>query len=102
MPCMRESETNLIEVVVAYAGPDRACLFELRVPAGTTVAAAIAACGALSAIPELAGQTPDVGIFGRSCSLQDAVNDGDRIEIYRPLTVDPKLARARRVALKGG
>jgi putative ubiquitin-RnfH superfamily antitoxin RatB of RatAB toxin-antitoxin module len=34
--------------------------------------------------------------------LQDAVNDGDRIEIYRPLTVDPKLARARRVALKGG
>ena len=62
----------------------------------------IASSGALSAIPELAGQTLDVGIFGRSCGLQDLVNDGDRIEIYRPLTVDPKRARHRRVALKGG
>jgi len=100
-PCMGECAAPLIQAVVAYAGVSRAYLFELRVPAGTTVEGAIAASGAHSVIAELAGQTLDVGIFGRSCSLQDPVRDGDRIEIYRPLTADPKLARRRRAAVKG-
>jgi putative ubiquitin-RnfH superfamily antitoxin RatB of RatAB toxin-antitoxin module len=99
---MGEPGANLIRIVVAYAGRAQAHLLEFRVPAGTTVGAAIAACGALSQIAELVGRAPDVGIFGRRCSLQDLVNDGDRIEIYRPLTIDPKLARRRRAALKAG
>ena len=70
-------------------------------PAGSSVGAAIRACGILSAVPELAGQQLDVGVFGRSCGLEAAVRDGDRIEIYRPLTVDPKAARRQRAALKG-
>jgi putative ubiquitin-RnfH superfamily antitoxin RatB of RatAB toxin-antitoxin module len=95
---MSESGADLIDAVVAYAGPTRVYLFELRLAAGTTVGAAIQACGASSAIAELAGQALDVGIFGQSCGLQDVVKDGDRIEIYRPLTADPNLSRRRRQA----
>jgi len=97
---MREAPAKLIDVVLAYAGPTQAFVFELRVPEGSTVGAALQACGALSSIPELAGQALDVGIFGRPCGVQEIVHPGDRIEIYRPLTIDPKLARRRRAALK--
>jgi hypothetical protein len=41
-----------------------------------------------------------VGVFGQSCRLDDPVHDGDQIEIYRPLTIDPKEARRQRAALK--
>jgi uncharacterized protein len=95
---MSESGAELIDAVVAYAGPTRVYLFELRLAAGTTVGAAIQACGASSAIAELAGQALDVGIFGQSCDLQDVVKNGDRIEIYRPLTAAPDLSRRRRQA----
>jgi putative ubiquitin-RnfH superfamily antitoxin RatB of RatAB toxin-antitoxin module len=89
-----------VEAVVAYATARRAQLFEVRMPAGSSVRQAIQACGILSSVPELAGQELDVGIFGQSCRLDDTVRDGDRIEIYRPLTVDPKVARRQRAALK--
>jgi len=89
-----------VEAVVAYATARRAQLFEVRMPAGSSVRQAIQACGILSTVPELAGQELDVGIFGQSCRLDDTVRDGDRIEIYRPLTVDPKVARRQRAALK--
>jgi hypothetical protein len=91
----------VVEAVVVYAVPGRAHLFETRVPAGSTILTAIQACGILSAVPELAGRELDVGIFGRSCRLEDAVHEGDRIEIYRPLAVEPKEARRLRAALKG-
>ena len=89
-----------VEAVVAYATARRAQLFEVRMPAGSSVRQAIQACGILSTVPELAGQELDVGIFGQSCRLDDTVRDGDRIEIYRPLTVDPKVALRQRAALK--
>lgn len=97
---MPDAAAATVEVVVAYASPRRAHLFEVRLPAGSSVRQAIEACGILSSVPELAGQKLDVGIFGQSCKLDDALRDGDRVEIYRPLTVDPKTARRQRAALK--
>jgi len=96
---MAEATAGTVDAVVVYAVPGRAHLFEVRLPAGSSVGAAIQACGILSAVPELAGRQLDVGVFGRSCGLEATVRDGDRIEIYRPLTVDPKAApaSARRV-----
>ena len=87
--------------MVVYATLRQAQFFEVRMPAGASVRQAIAACGVLSSVPELAGQELDVGIFGQSCRLDDAFRDGDRIEIYRPLIVDPKVARRQRAALRG-
>jgi putative ubiquitin-RnfH superfamily antitoxin RatB of RatAB toxin-antitoxin module len=96
---MPDAEPTL-EALVVYATPRQAHLFEVRIPAGSSVRQAIQACGILISVPELAGQELDVGIFGQSCRLDDTVRDGDRIEIYRPLTVDPKVARRQRAALK--
>ena len=98
--CMPEGEDATIQVTVVYARPRRARLFEVRVPAGSSVRQAIRACGILDAVPELAEREPYVGVFGQSRRLDDPVHDGDRIEIYRPLTIDPKEARRQRAALK--
>jgi putative ubiquitin-RnfH superfamily antitoxin RatB of RatAB toxin-antitoxin module len=98
---MPEEAGPTICAVVVYATPRRAHLFEVRMPAGASVRQAIAACGVLSSVPELAEHELDVGIFGQRCRLDDVMRDGDRIEIYRPLIVDPKVARRQRAALKG-
>jgi hypothetical protein len=98
---MADAAAPTVGASVVYATPRRAHLFEVRMPAGSSVRQAIQASGILSSVPELAGQELDVGIFGQSCRLDDTVRDGDRIEIYRPLTVDPKVARRQRAALKG-
>jgi len=98
---MADEAARTVAVKVVYATSRQAYLFEVQVPAGASVRQAIAACGILGSVPELAGSELDVGIFGRSCSLDDTARDGDRIEIYRPLIVDPKVARRQRAALKG-
>jgi uncharacterized protein len=97
---MADEAEPIVAAVVVYATPRQSHLFEVRIPAGASVRQAIAASGVLGSAPELAGQELDVGIFGQSCGLDDTVRDGDRIEIYRPLMVDPKVARRQRAALK--
>jgi putative ubiquitin-RnfH superfamily antitoxin RatB of RatAB toxin-antitoxin module len=95
---MPEAAQAGMSVTVVYALPGRVHCFETRLPAGGTVGEAIRACGILGAVPELAGKALDVGVFGRCCGLDEAVREGDRIEIYRPLQVDPKQARRLRAA----
>jgi hypothetical protein len=97
---MPEADAPAVRAVVVYAVPGQAHLFDVQVPAASTIRTAIQASGILSAVPELAGRELDVGVFGRTCGLEDAVHDGDRIEIYRPLVLDPKEARRQRAALK--
>jgi putative ubiquitin-RnfH superfamily antitoxin RatB of RatAB toxin-antitoxin module len=76
-----------LRVEVVRARPDRAEIVELRLPAGATVRDALAACG----------MTADaVGIFGKRATLDTRLADGDRVELYRPLAMDPKEARRRR------
>lgn len=93
---MTEAGETGVGVTVVYALPGRVHWFEARLPAGGTVGDAIRACGILDAVPELAGRELDVGVFGRCCGLDEPVREGDRIEIYRPLQVDPKQARRLR------
>jgi len=93
---MPEAAEATIGAVVVYALPGRVHCFEARVPAGSTIATVIQTCGILNAAPELAGQRLDVGVFGRCCGPGQIVREGDRIEIYRPLQVDPKQARRLR------
>lgn len=88
---------NWINILVAYAGKDKQSVKSLCIKEGITIAAAIEKSGLLSLYPEIDLINMKVGIFSKPASLQDVVADGDRIEIYRPLMIDPKVARAKRV-----
>lgn len=86
-----------VRLSVCYARPEAVFLRELDVPAGSSIAAAIAASGVLAEFPELDPQSLRTGIFSKLKPADTVVRDGDRIEIYRPLIADPKTARRRRV-----
>ncbi len=85
-----------ISVTVVLALPDRATEAELRLPAGATVADALAKSGLASLHPQLDVARSPVGIFGRRVERDRVLADGDRVEVYRPLLADPKDARRRR------
>jgi putative ubiquitin-RnfH superfamily antitoxin RatB of RatAB toxin-antitoxin module len=89
-----------VRVTVVYCAPGCEDITELRLPAGATARDAIGAAGVLQRRPEIAAGPPDVGIRGRPCALTQALEDGDRVEIYRPLTVDPKEARRVRAEVR--
>ena len=86
-----------LQVVVAYS-PRAGQVDEvsLSLPAGATVADALQASGLTQRHPtlELAGLR--IGIWGKLRQASDGLRDRDRVEIYRPLTVDPKEARRLR------
>lgn len=95
---MTAKDTQLA-VEVVYALPDQQTVISLTVTSGTTVAAAIEQSGILSRFPAINLQHSAVGIFGVRVGLKHKLGDGDRIEIYRPLEVDPKMARRQRAVL---
>jgi len=86
-----------LTVTVCYALPDVQTLIPCRLPVGSTAIQAIRASAILERYPELGPQACKIGIFGKIQSLDTVLSQGDRIELYRPLTVDPKVARQRRV-----
>lgn len=92
-----DAAPGMVRISVCYARPDSVFLKEIDVPEGATIAAAIAGSGLQQACPEVDPSTMRVGIFGKLKTPDNVVRAGDRIEIYRPLTADPKLARRRRV-----
>jgi putative ubiquitin-RnfH superfamily antitoxin RatB of RatAB toxin-antitoxin module len=85
-----------IPVEVVYALPERQTLLALQMPAGATVREAIEQSGVLQLHPEIDLSQAAVGIFGRRAPLDARLREHDRVEIYRPLTADPKDARRRR------
>lgn len=90
--------TEYLKISVAYVGTDGQALRALEVRTGTSVREAIEQCGLLDQFAEIDLDTNKVGIFGKLAKLDQAVEEGDRIEIYRPLIADPKTARKRRAA----
>lgn len=89
-----------LRVEVAFATPERQPVLEVRVAPGTTVEQAIRLSGVLGYFPEIDLAKNAVGIFGERARVDDVVQDGDRVEIYRPLIADPKEARRRRAQAK--
>lgn len=92
--------TSSIAIEVAYALPERQTLLKLAVPGGTTVEQALAVSGILLLHPEIDLSQQRTGIFGKFVTCDHVLEPGDRIEIYRPLTADPKASRHARVAKK--
>ena len=90
--------TEYLKISVAYVGTDGQALRALEVRTGTSVREAIEQCGVLDQFPEIDLESNKVGVFGKLAKPDQAVEEGDRIEIYRPLIADPKTARKRRAA----
>ena len=87
-------------VEVAYATPEKQVLLSVMLEPGATAQQAIMQSGILVQFPEIDLATNKIGIFSQVCSLEQQVNAHDRVEIYRPLSNDPKDARRLR-AKKG-
>jgi len=89
-----------IKVEVAFATPGRQQLVSLKMPSGSTVDDAIGKSGIRAQFPaeDLSGL--EVGIWGRVVARDRVLAAGDRIEIYRPLAMNPREAR-RQLAAAG-
>jgi putative ubiquitin-RnfH superfamily antitoxin RatB of RatAB toxin-antitoxin module len=87
---------DLIQVEVAYASAERQEIIALSVEVGCDIEEAIVLSGILQRFPEIDLTQQSVGIFSKKRALTDELHTGDRVEIYRPLTIDPKDARRAR------
>jgi putative ubiquitin-RnfH superfamily antitoxin RatB of RatAB toxin-antitoxin module len=92
----------VIEVEVAYALPNRQEIIVVAMEAGSSMLAAIERSCILQIFPEIDLSRQKIGVFSQPRLLTDIVCAGDRIEIYRPLAMDPKEARRLRVRKKAG
>jgi hypothetical protein len=86
--------TIRVEVALALARAQQVQALEL--PAGATVRAALAASGLLEQVPEAERAQLCFGIYGSRAGPERALKDGDRVDILRPLAVDPNEARRLR------
>ena len=89
-------DATALHIELIYTTPHEQYFIGLSLPAGSTIFTAIQASGVLQHFPALEVSTLSVGIFGKIRALQDPVTTGDRVEIYRPLIIDPKEARRAR------
>ena len=93
---------GLIQVCLVYSAQAREVLeLTLRLKPGSTVRQALETSGLLVQRPDLDLSTMTLGVWGRKVALTHVLRDQDRIEIYRPLKVDPKVARRERFARQG-
>ena len=90
-----------MRIEVAYAKPDEQVIIELEVEESITIEEAIRRSGILDRFPEIDLQTNKVGVFSKLTGLDQLLQAGDRVEIYRKLIADPKQARRQR-AEQGG
>ena len=89
-----------ILVEVAYALPEEQVIISIEVPKKINIKQAIEKSGIQKKFPSINLSKNKVGIFGKKTTLEQPLNDKDRIEIYRPLILDPKEMRRKRAAKK--
>jgi uncharacterized protein len=97
---------NAMTVTVCYSpGPrkliEKVLLAGVEYAGAATVLIAIEQSGLLQEHPEIDLTTATVGVWGKKVSLSHKLQDHDRVEIYRPLRVDPKVARRERFQKQG-
>lgn len=91
-----------IQVTVAYSPAARVVHeITLQLAVASTVSQALQASGLLQQFPAIDLKTSVVGVWGCKAVLNQPLRENDRIEIYRALTVDPKVARRQRFAKQG-
>ncbi len=85
-----------MEVEVVYALAEGEDAVTIRLAPGSTARDALRASGILARHPELDPARSKLGIYGKRVAPETLLAEGDRVEIYRPLAMDPKEARRRR------
>lgn len=92
----------MIKVEVAYATPEKQLIVVVDVAEGCTIKEAALKSGLQQEFPGLDIAASPMGLFGRKVAQPETelVREGDRVEIYRPLLIDPKQARLNRAAKK--
>lgn len=90
----------MIKVEVAYATPALQKIISLNVPDGTSVFDTACESGIEKFFPEINYDSIDMGIFGKVVKKpkDQKIRAGERVELYRPLIIDPKQARLNRAA----
>ncbi len=90
----------MINVEVAYALPDEQKIIAVKVEPGSTAYDAVIRSRIVEIFPQIDPDSDPMGIFGKSIRdpKSEVLKEGQRVEIYRPLLIDPKVARANRAA----
>lgn len=84
-----------MRISVTYAEPGQQRWLELDVPEETSAEQAIHLSGLLQQFPEIDLEENKIGIFGKTVKLAQPLREGDRVEIYRPITADPETVERR-------
>ncbi|MBF0126924.1 MAG: RnfH family protein [Magnetococcales bacterium] len=91
-----------MKVAVAYAEAKRQLVLTVDVEAGATAGEAVRKSGILSRMPHLDLNVNKLGIFSKLVTVDQVLNEGDRVEIYRPaLGKPPKKERVAKGAPTG-
>lgn len=88
---------NIIHVTVAYALPNKQYIYEVKMKLNSTVKDAILESKILNIIKNFSLHDLHVGIYNKLVHLDTKIKDGDRIEIYRNLSIDPKEWRRKKI-----
>lgn len=96
---MSGSVPHVMRCEVVFATPAKQVLLSVQVNAGTTAIEAVRLSGIAAEFPGEDFSTPDLGVFSRPVKPSHVLEDGDRVEIYRPLLADPKEVRRALAAL---
>jgi hypothetical protein len=88
-----------IQIEVCYALPEVQAMVALTLPAGSTARQALEQSGLAQRFPDIKADAAVLGIRGKRVESSHVLEAGDRLEILRPLTADPKETRRRRAAL---
>ena len=101
MPEPLPAAAGLHVAVAASLRAGEATEWSLQLPLGATLADAVAASAAAGHLPSADISEGGCGIWGKRAEPDQLLRDGDRVELYRPLTVDPKVARRERFGQQG-
>ena len=87
-----------MQISIAYSEPAQQAWLRIEVPEDISVEAAINQSGLLRQFPHIDLTRQAVGVFGKLVELDDTLKPGDRIEIYRGITADPRTVPRRQMA----
>ena len=89
-------ERLMLRCEVVYARPQEQLVIGVELPAGATAGDALRASRLLERCVEIDPAAVVLGVFGKQVAADHVLRDGDRVEIYRPLKADPRIARRAR------
>ena len=89
-----------LNIEVAYAEPGKQSLLAFQVACGTTARQAVLQSALPNEYPHVDFAAAPIGIFGKKVKDSAPLREGDRVEVYRALLIDPKENRRRKAAAK--